>query len=102
MRFPTPPLPPLTTTLDGGTALPTALAVPLFTIVKGATVLMGSFIRFVNIVVVSVVDMVVKILGCGSGFEDGRVAVDWEGEGDGIAVGVSDMVVRIVEVYVDR
>ena len=80
MRFPTPP-PPFATTPDAGTALPIALAVRLPTIVKGATVLMGSFIRFVNIVVVSVMDMVVVIVGGGSRFEDGGTVVDGDGVG---------------------
>ena len=92
VRFPT----ALDTTPDARTALVTALAVPLPTIVKGATVLMGSFIRFVNIVVVSVMEMVVKIVGDGSRFEDGGLVV--EGVGDVVGVGVEDIVVRIVEV----
>ena len=57
---------------------------------------MGSFIRFVNIVVVSVMEMVVKIVGDGSRFEDGGLVV--EGVGDVVGVGVEDIVVRIVEV----
>ena len=57
---------------------------------------MGSFIRFVNIVVVSVMEMVVKIVGFGSWFEDGGLVV--EGDGDGVGVDVEDIVVRIVEV----
>ena len=42
---------------------------------------MGSFIRFVNIVVVSVMDMVVVIVGGRSRFEDGRTVVDGDGVG---------------------
>ena len=62
---------------------------------------MGSFIRFVNIVVVSVMEMVVGIVGGWSRFEYGEVTevsvVVGEGYDDGVAVGVWDIVVIIVE-----
>lgn len=56
-------------------------------------VTMGSFIRFVDIIVVSVMEMVVEVVGGGgSRFEDGEVmevsVVVGEGYGDGVAVGV--------------
>lgn len=49
-------------------------------------VTIGSLIRFVNIVVVSVMDIVVVSVGCGSGVEKGGAVVDGEVEGDWVGV----------------
>ena len=41
-----------------------------------------------NIVVVCVMDMVVEIVGGGSGFEDGEIVVNGEVDGDRVGFGV--------------